>query len=198
MGENTVTRALGEAKSVVQRRPHAVRSLAAGAAILAGAALLAGCGGHKAATTTTTTSTASAPAPAPVHVVHVNKASYDATMKRLGGSLSKALSHIYPLVDGGPGSAENKAAAERVKTTRAVVVHVATTLSGIEPPQPVQADHKRLIAGLGHLESQLDLLIGFLEKGGPKPVGIYTEFTALNTIAKAAGDMEKKGYSVGG
>ncbi len=183
-----------------RRRASRRRLVIPAAAAAAGVLILAGCGGHKhAASTGAASTTAATAAPvAPAHVVKVSKASYEKTMKHLGGSLSKSMSVMYPLVDDGAGTPANKEAAARVEKTRDVVVHIASTLNAIEPPKAVQADHKRLVAGLGRLEGQLNRLIGALTTGGARPIGAYTEFTALNTIAKAASDMEKKGYSVGG
>ena len=164
--------------------------------LLTSAALLSGCGdGKKGTTTSPAASTSSS---APVRAVGVSKAAYVATMQRLGQRLAKSMASMYPLVEDGPGTAANIAAAAKVEKTRSVVVRVAATLRGIKPPMPIRTDHERVVAGLSKLKSELDGLLRALRNGGSKPIGAFMLFHGLKTIAVATTDMEKKGYSVGG
>jgi hypothetical protein len=178
-------------------------------ALLAAAALviaLAGCGGSHSPTGavqrgTTTAAAASSGATPPALAAHptvvLSKSTYVRTLQRFGMKLSTSVQSVFPIVDQGAGSASNAKTAARVEAARAVVMSIATSISKIVPPSPIRADHERLISALSNLGGQLDRLVQVLERGGSKPLGSYTSFTALYTISRATSDMVKKGYAVG-
>jgi hypothetical protein len=161
---------------------------------------LVGCGGHKgaAATSSAATSTTASVATTTTTAAHkvVKKSAYETTMVRLGRTLSTSLSKMYPLVDDGAGSDANKEAVARVESARTTVVAIATTLAGVVAPAPIRADQKKLLAGLGTLQDELDTLIQALQHGNAKPIGALANFAALQTIAQATADMTRKGYAV--
>jgi hypothetical protein len=170
-------------------------------------ALLAGCGGtqkHAATdndgtqkqTVTQQRSGTVAQAAAP-HAIVLSKPSYERTMRRLGKALSVSVEGMFPIVDDGAGSQANKAALAKVETARAVVARVGATLALIVPPAPIRADHAKLIVSVKALRKELDALIGALQQSGSHPLGAYTQLDALNAIALATTDIEKKGYAIG-
>ena len=161
---------------------------------------LAGCGGSgnhaatKASTTTPSAATSAAPSGSGAHAV--SKSVYEAKMRRLGRRLSAAMRGMYPLVDTGVGTEENRQAAAKVEKARVVVTETTATLAALAPPADVRVDHQHLVAALGRLGSELDTLVRVLQHGGPKPFGNYTEFGALGQIARATSDMTRKGYTI--
>jgi len=174
------------------------------------AATLAGCGGTKTHAGTETggtqvhtgaqghsTASVAQPKAAAPHAIVLSKLSYERTMRRLGKALSVSVEEMFPIVDDGAGSPANKAALAKVETARAVVARVGATLATIVPPAPVRAAHARLVIGVKSLRNELDALIGALQQSGSPLLGVYTQLRALNAIALATTEIEKKGYAIG-
>ena len=155
---------------------------------------LAGCGGGS----KTVQQPSSAPTVTIPHdAVPLAKQVYNQTMKRLGRQLGGSVAHLFPLVQGQPGSDVNKESLAKLKSTRAVVDTLIVKLESIAPPAAIRAEHQRLLQGLSALVGELDTLIQVEEKGGSKPFGAYARFMSLRTIAKAKTAIEKKGYAIG-
>ena len=171
------------------------------AVVLAGG-VLAGCGGGSqkgaqpsTAAATTTASTAAA-APAKPTLV-LAKPAYERTMRGLGHRLALSIQTIYPLDEGQPGSAASKESLARLERARATVVTVASRISAISPPSPIRAEHRRLIASLTALESDLDKLISAVQQGSLKDLGRLSQFPSLNAIRRVSDAMAKKGFAIG-
>jgi hypothetical protein len=169
---------------------------------VSGVLLCAGCGGAKAPSPAATTgagtagaSTVASTAVAPL--THPSKAAYDRVMMRYGQTLAESVNAMYPLVDGPVGSQAASLAIVKVKKVRVVVTNVRAALARIVAPAPIRTDHEKLVGYLGHLDDQLDALIGVLQHGSTKPFGLYTALNALDDVAYVTGDMRKKGYAVG-
>ena len=164
------------------------------------ATVLAGCGGggEKAGqpVSTDTTTTTQGASTTPPKVV-LAKPAYEKTMRRLGRTLAVAVGQIFPLEEGKPGSETEREAVAKLERTRAVVTKVRRSLAAITAPQPVRADHQRLIRSLVGLRDELDVLIRVMVQGGTKPIGSYARFSSLQTIARTVKEIERKGYAIG-
>lgn len=167
------------------------------AALASASALVAGCGGgtHSAATTATTRSATTTTATT-VTPVRVSKTAYVARMRSLGKTLGTEMDRLYPISTGTRGSALEKATIKRLERAQGVVLHVLASVRGLQPPQSIAADQRRLEQGLAGVASELGQVVSDLRRGDIRATQTPSRLPDLTLITSATTAMEKKGYDV--
>jgi hypothetical protein len=120
----------------------------------------------------------------------LSKADYQKQMQAIGTTLGTSLNSL------GTATSAPKAATA-LKKVQTDLRGAADKMDAITPPDAVEADHDKLVAGVREFADELESIIGRLEKGNLQALASVTSVKALTTIQNAADAIDKKGFKIG-
>lgn len=120
----------------------------------------------------------------------VSKAAYDQQMTAVGKSFASDLSGL---------ATANTASKAQLALTKVQgeLAAMDKMLGAVTPPAPVKADHVRLVAAVGELESELGPVIAKLKTGDLTALGSVGSLKGLKDVDSAVRAIGEAGYDIG-